>query len=495
MMRHRIFTALILLWLGWQIAHPINLVEADLGRHIKNGELLLQGTTDILYKNFYSYTYPDYSFINHHWFFGVLCFLVWHCFGFTGLSSGYIVLQLLTFFIFLVLSKRYSSFLLSCAIGLLSIPLVALRYEIRPEGISMLLCGLCWLMLVKFQDQKLPGRYLKTGLAAVQVVWVNTHIFFIMGPIMVGLCWLQSRLDHQKEQARDLKLAFWLTAGACLINPSGLWGALTPFNIFKGLGLALIENQSIIVMFKEFPHDRFFYYFVGTIVFMAIPWIILLRKEGVRRHVFLAGLMVLVSLCALKAVRMIGVYAYCWIPLSAYAWGKYLASWSKTSAEKAVRIFLIAGILSSAFINFNWVQQPALGLASGTNAPAEFLKSNHIQGPIFNNYTVGGYLIFHLSPSYKFFTDNRQEAFPPEFFKMTLEPMIFNEPAWLQKDTQYHFNAIVFARYPFEVRFLSRRAHDPAWALVFSDDQVAIFLRRNLQNAPVIQKYEIKRPS
>jgi len=49
------------------LATPINLATADLGRHLKNGELLLSGNLDLLYKNYYSYTDPDYAFINHHW--------------------------------------------------------------------------------------------------------------------------------------------------------------------------------------------------------------------------------------------------------------------------------------------------------------------------------------------------------------------------------------------------------------------------------------------
>ena len=91
---------LILFWLGWHLALPIDLVRSDLGRHIKNGELIVHGTWDVLYKNYYSYTYPQYPFINHHWLFGVFCYAVWHYFGFTGLSLIYLGLELFTFYVF-----------------------------------------------------------------------------------------------------------------------------------------------------------------------------------------------------------------------------------------------------------------------------------------------------------------------------------------------------------------------------------------------------------
>ena len=46
--------------------HQINLTSLDLGRHIKNGQIIWQDK-DVLYKNFYSFTEPDFPFINHHW--------------------------------------------------------------------------------------------------------------------------------------------------------------------------------------------------------------------------------------------------------------------------------------------------------------------------------------------------------------------------------------------------------------------------------------------
>ena len=59
------------------LAVPINLTTADIGRHIKNGELVLSGNSAVLHKNFYSFSYPDYPFINHHWFFGVISYVIY----------------------------------------------------------------------------------------------------------------------------------------------------------------------------------------------------------------------------------------------------------------------------------------------------------------------------------------------------------------------------------------------------------------------------------
>jgi len=52
-----------------------------------------------------------------------------------------------------------------------------------------------------------------------------------------------------------------------------------------------------------------------------------------------------------------------------------------------------------------------------------FFKENNLQGPIFNNYDIGGYLIFNLFPQEKVFVDNRPETYSSEFFQEDYIPM------------------------------------------------------------------------
>jgi hypothetical protein len=78
-------TALILLMYAGFLTHPTNLTDSDLGRHLKNGEIFIRNGL-IAHSNLYSYTQPDYPFINHHWGSGVVFYLVESIAGFQGLS-------------------------------------------------------------------------------------------------------------------------------------------------------------------------------------------------------------------------------------------------------------------------------------------------------------------------------------------------------------------------------------------------------------------------
>ncbi len=100
---------LLLLLYGILISQKINLVAADLGRHIKNGELILQGVAlqKVLDTNLFSYTFPEFPFLNHHWGSGVIFYLVHQVSGFAGVSVFFLIVSLATLgFFFKVATKK-----------------------------------------------------------------------------------------------------------------------------------------------------------------------------------------------------------------------------------------------------------------------------------------------------------------------------------------------------------------------------------------------------
>ncbi|MDP2741421.1 MAG: hypothetical protein Q8O66_01895, partial [bacterium] len=135
-----------------------------------------------------------------------------------------------------------------------------------------------------------------------------------------------------------------------------------------------------------------------------------------------------------------------------------------------------------------------IGLMNGVNGSAEFFKENDIKGPIFNNYDIGGYLIYHLYPEYKVFVDNRPEAYPVSFFKEIYVPVQEDNKKWEELDQQYNFNTIFFSwrdYTPWGQNFLLQRIKDENWAPIFVDNYNIIFLKRNNVNKNIIEKYEL----
>ncbi len=492
-MKKRIIFGLILIWLGWHLAQPINLALADIGRHIKNGELILQGVWDVLYKNYYSYNCPDYPFINHHWLFGVFAYLIWHWLDFVGLALIYILINLVTFSLFVSRVKNVS-FVVVCAFSLLAIPLISARMEIRPEAFSLLFFGLMWCLSEKYAQERLKTMAIRALLIVIQILWVNTHIYFMAGPLLMLIFLFQAKIDNKPQAARFFGVNYLLLLGSCLINPSGLAGALVAFRVTT-VGYPVIEEQNILYMLKNFPDNPVYAYTLIAVALSALAWGALIYKEGVKRHFSMFILMVVMSLAALKASRFIGPYGFFWVPLSAYAWGRWMEAWDIRGRKLATAVLLTTGILAAALINFDFRQAPVLGLSAGSSAAADFFKREGLTGPIFSNYENGGYLIFHLSPQFKFFVDNRVEAFPVDFFQKMYIPMQMREDFWQVTDRYFHFNVIFFSRNDQTLsanRFITRRINDPSWALVFMDNHTLLLLKRNSQNIDCIRRCELK---
>ena len=191
-LRNRVLKALLLvaclILLALRLSVPINLTAVDIGRHIKNGELILSGHSQVLYKNFYSFTYPDYSFINHHWLFGVIAYVVFQMGGFNGLAVSYIFLLVAAFFLAFDSARRLSSFNFALLLSGLSFLLLISRAEIRPEGVSVLFVALDFYLLQRYLQRSLGSRVLGIVIPVVQILWVNSHIFFFMGPWSTSRC-------------------------------------------------------------------------------------------------------------------------------------------------------------------------------------------------------------------------------------------------------------------------------------------------------------------
>ena len=141
-----------------------------------------------------------------------------------------------------------------------------------------------------------------------------------------------------------------------------------------------------------------------------------------------------------------------------------------------------------------WNRDFGLGTKEGVMAPIEFIKSNEIQGPFFNNYDIGGLMIFGLFPEEKVFVDNRPEAYPEEFFTEIYVPMQENEELWQREMLKNNFNAILFNRLdytPWSQQFLISRVKDSSWAPVYIDNSTILFLYRNEDNRETIEQYEL----
>jgi hypothetical protein len=493
----------------------INLASADLGRHLKNGQIFLENH-EIPKTNFYSYTQPDYPFVNHHWGSGAVFYMVWKLTGFSGLSFFYITLNLLTFIIFFQISKKKGRLALAIPAALLAIPLIGERTEVRPEVFSYFFSAIFLWILWSYHKNKISHRWLY-ALPFLEIVWVNFHIYFILGFMLIGAFWLEELMYHSKiiarifarealasyEKFKKLSLVFFLAIIGSLINPYGVTAVLYPFNIFRNYGYRIIENQSVWFLERlGVTHDPNYLLYKIVALMLIMSFILLLIMNRRRFSLSLFGISSVLCVMAGFAIRNFTIFGFFAIPAISYNIGNALRK--KVSLDD-LNLKLAAGVASIAIFSFIFWQNSdkimasgdaSLGLFPGVEKAAEFYKAQKIQGPIFNNYDIGSYLIYYLYPQQKVFVDNRPEAYPVDFFEKVYIPMQENNETWKKVDAEYNFNSIFFYTNdatPWGQNFLVTRIDDPNWAPVFADNFAIIFLKRNEQNKNIIEKDEIPR--
>jgi hypothetical protein len=485
----------------------IDLTNTDLGRHLKNGEIVVQGTrsqaASILHTNVYSVAAGDYPFLNHHWLTGVIFFLVWKISSFEGLNLFYALVVSASVVVSYLAAQRIANTMVALSLAALIITVIGLRHFIRPEGFTYLLTAVFYWVLLAWSEGWIGNRGL-LWLPGVMLLWINLHIGFVFGFLL-----LIAFAVRLWARSRDPRRWGWLTAvsAACAVaalgNPSGIHGLLYPLHILGNYGYDISENLSL-----KGISDRHMWIWVYDL-FLALVglaaavclWRWLTQKPGSKPFWPQVLLLAILGGMALGMTRNQPLFCLLMVPLVAELVTDRLgAKWGMSGTPCWLALAGCAiGALCIGTLFEERSAAAGLTLKPGVNDAAEFLQSNRIAGPVFDDFDIGSYLIFHRfhpGGGDQVFIDGRPEAYPPGFIQDLYIRALSDEDVWHQIDGRYQFEAIVISMqdgFPPIEKFILSRVRDPEWAPVFTDFYSLIFVRRNEKNAAVIQRHLIPR--
>jgi len=502
-------------------SQQIQFTSSDLGRHIKNGEMVWQDKA-VLFSNYYSYTETDFSFINHHWLSGVVYNALYSIGGFVLLSIFNIILILSTFVLAFKIARKKAGFYL---LSFLSIPVIFLlseRVEIRPEVFSYFFIILTWFILDGVSEKK--NFSLLWWLLPLLLLWVNLHIYFFIGLALVGAKVLSEFLPLFIEQAGDFRKRFYVAwAGskrwiynffylilACLLNPNTYHNFLYPFNILKKYGYEVAENKSVFFLDDLMLNNNFALFKLLFLV-LILSWLayFVFKKKMKWFELFISIIFSFLALFASRNLAIFSLISLIIISTNLDPVFKYLDDniiWLKrVGREKLdyVKLWTLLALIvfSLLYVSFDakrssgFMKNPlGWGVARGSMESINFFRGNNLQGPIFNNYDLGSALAFWLYPEEKVFVDNRPEAYSVEFFTDVYKPMQSDDKAWQKYSEEYGINVIYFSHTdstPWANSFLYRHLQDDEWSLVYFDRYTTIFLKKNELNQDKIDELGI----
>jgi len=345
---------------------------------------------------------------------------------------------------------------------------------IRPQMIGYLF----WvpeLSLIQLGRSRNPRWFF--WLPVLFAIWINCHASFSLGLIVAGVylftsfCAFQSgslvmpRWDPRCR--RMLALSISLSAVALFLNPDGIRQILYPFDTFvhQPLGLSSVTEWQA----TSFTDPR-------GIALLAVLLCIFLLVAVRRFELFLDEFLLLAigTWLALTHTRMLFVFGI----LAAPVLSRILSTFGVEYHAEKDRIWpnavMIGTSLLVIFLAFPRAQslEKQVRIASPVKA-VEFLKANHLTGPMLNEYGYGGYLIW-AAPEYPVFVDGRGDVF--EWTGVLGE--------YVDWTTLQSAPNLMIQKYKIGFCLLTRNAPIarvlallPNWKTVYSDDNSVIFAR------------------
>lgn len=483
--------------LGLYFFHPIPLQgpNVDLGHHLLLGKII-SPTGNIPKTNLLSFTYPNYPFVNTHWLSDVVFYQWKNLFGFNGLIFLAFFLIAGAFALTFFAVQKKGGFLMPILVSLVYLQIMIDRTEVKPEIFSLFLLSVFLSVLYKYKEKFTKLIFL---LIPLSLLWVNLHIYFIVGPILLLLfsadIFIAEKRKLKSPKFQAIAFVFLASLLVTLINPNTLRGALYPLFVFNNYGYHVIENANFITALKSIADLTFLYFGLSVISLWVL--LILFRKKVKPADIFVS---LLFTFLAFFAVRNFSLFVFgTFIPFVAVL-NIALRELSKKINTKqifltkfilAVSVFII--ILPAVFWSIN-IHGVGLGVNDNANDAIDFFIKNNLKGPIYNNYNIGNYLEYRLYPREKVYVDGRPEGYPKSFFEKEYYPAELSIKGFNKVDSKRHFNTIFYEhknQTQNENPLLKGLAKSSTWKIVYVNSSIVIFVKNTTENKKLISSNTI----
>ncbi|MBF0385850.1 MAG: tetratricopeptide repeat protein [Candidatus Omnitrophica bacterium] len=500
----------------------VEIKDLDIWLHIATGKFIVLNQfvpkTDVLSCSIYGKLW-----VNHEWLFQVFVYELTRLFGMEGIAWMQIIIALLTTSILFVLVNEKGKELLTAVLLGLFILLYQLRFTHRPDLFSILFFSF-YVYCLAFKLQK---RSLAPILFCVQVLWVNMHGFFILGPllILIAICsdiikekvplpygWNNvGRLE--KNEFNNLVISLIAVLLACLLNPFFFKGALYPLGVLTSLsaGDSGVFFSHIKELHKPISLNDVFnwsnYPVYKLIIAISFGTFLLNRKKLDIGLLLLWFFALVFSLQALRNIPYLAVISYLVITanIKNISFFDYLPEKLRMSNIKHIlRALAFAAIIIftadyvdkqslKGYFDFDSFERKSeyegVSIRNYPFKAVDFIKKNNIEGNFLNDFNSGAYMLGRLSPKVKVFIDGRTEVYGAEFFRDYRRLWKGNEELISRAINLYNITGAylssVFTGIPKGLlRYFMERKD---WKAVYFDYDGVIFLKETQMNMKVIE--------
>jgi hypothetical protein len=348
------------------------------------------------------------------------------------------------------------------------------NFNLRPQMFGFLFLVITLIVLEHFRQGRPKALWI---LPPLFLIWINAHGSWIIG-LGVILVTLAAGLFNfsvgsveavrwTQKQRIQLELALLGSLAVIPLTPYGTQQATYPFLTALSIPLGVGNVTEWLPMpFNSFWGKLFLGVVVGAFVLQT------LYHFKFRLQQWVLGIGGVVMACV--HVRFVLLFSPFFSPILAIMLARWLQPYHREKDKFVVNAVLMAGVAFAMVWYFP--TRSKLEHVVETQFPVRavnFLHSHQLQGPLFNNYAYGGYLIGNL-PEHKVFIDGREDLYEFEGVMADYLQVVNFRPAAFSVLKFYGIRMFVLQQdEPLAVVL----AEHPDWKRIYKDDTSVIFVR------------------
>jgi Tfp pilus assembly protein PilF len=398
-----------------------------------------------------------------------------------------------------------------------ALPRIAARTGPRAEMFTVLLFAVYVSVLWKYFTDGKARLWL---LPALMILWVNLHLGFVAGFALIAgyLCCeaLELLFSGERRELAMVRLRrAWpyllLTVPASLLNPWGwnIYRALVRQNQAMSQHAQWINEWAAVPLgwkswttFASLRETKGIFYVLLALAIICVGTAIVRRQLG-------AALLIGGSAYAAAThVRLQALFACVLVVVGGWVLSNAWQDLAERIGDLRTRRILIGGasallvllmlLRSTDLVTnrhyFGGTETATFGAGLSWWFPERafsYVEQHQIPGQLFNNYNLGGFLLWRLGARYQDYVDGRAIPFGPAIFEKQDRLMSVNpdSPEWQREIERYGINMVVLslARYDGAPGSLPAFCHSENWIPVYLDEISAVFVRRTPENAAFTQ--------
>lgn len=443
--------------------------DPDFGWHYRCGAEVLKGNLSVCTNNNFSYFLPDYRSFYPGTLYDTTLAFVYNNFGFIGVSLLGSAVITITAFFFVSFSKaplwaNFISFYLYYFLSRLT-----LGIGLRPQIISLMFFALTVYILSGIKKNPKSAFFIPL----IFVIWVNVHIGFFVGLILVFLYFFE---NIRTKLFPILVTASLFSLGATFLNSYGINVYREIFNhATAGLNTLIAEwvgpvlPDSILIAASS----------ISVILLM-------IKNRSVTLFSFL--LILFFGYLGLQARRNVPLYylSFFYVLLNQkYFEGKLRTAFSSidhivpTIIISIIAVTLIISVPATLKFDTSWEEYCFHGMATYPCRAIE--KYPGLAGNVYSIYEWGGFLIWK-KPKIKIFVDGRMPAWKDSSGQSPYLDYLYilqTRDGWNERLRDLKTDYLLIAPKTFIGDLLTKNSEKYGWRQVYRDDSSIIYKSMN----------------